>query len=93
MRPWLARKNATGADNGLMREISVEDPQQFRIFLRMRADNLEEIIRPVGPLISKKDTTMREAISAKERLAVPLRLLDFWLRFSDRFCGLTAFKK
>ena len=64
-----------GAYNNLMREISLEDPQQFRIFLRMTTDNLEEILRVVGPLISKKDTTMREAISAKERLAVTLRFL------------------
>ena len=64
-----------GAYNNLMREISVEDPQQFRIVLRMSADNLEEILRPVCPLISKKDTTMREAISAKERLAVTRRFL------------------
>ena len=75
VRPWLARRNAMGAYNNLMREISLEDPQQFRIFLRMTTDSLEEILRLVGPLISKKDATMREAISAKERLAVTLRFL------------------
>ena len=75
VRPWLARRNAIGAYTNVMREISVEDPQQFRIFLRMSADNLEKILRLVGLLISKEDTTMREAISAKERLAVTLRFL------------------
>ena len=75
VRPRLARRYPMGAYNNLMREISVEDPQQFRIFLRMIADNLEEILRLVGPLISKKDTTMREAISANERLAVTRRFL------------------
>ena len=58
LRPWLARGNAIGAYTNLMREISVEDPQLFRIFLRMSADNLEEILRLVGPLISKKDTSV-----------------------------------
>ena len=52
-----------GACNNLMREISVEDPQQFCIFVRMSADNLEEILRRVGSLVSKKYTTMPEAIS------------------------------
>ena len=65
VRPWLARRNAMGA----------EDPQQFRIFLRLSAYNLEEILRLVGPLISKKDITMREAISSNERLAVTRRFL------------------
>ena len=52
--------------------MTVENPQQFRIFTRMSAGNLETILRLVGPLIAKTDTNMREAISAKERMAVTI---------------------
>ena len=52
----------------------VKDPQ-FRIFLRMTAKNLEEILIMVGPLVSKQNTVMRDVILAKERLAVALEFL------------------
>ena len=75
VRPWLARRNAMGAYNNLMQEMIVEDPQQFRIFTRMSASNLEDVLRLVGPIIAKTDTNMKNAISAKERMAVTLRFL------------------
>ena len=54
-----------GAYNDLMQEMTVEDPQQFRIFTRMSAaSNSEDILRVVGPIIAKTDTNMREAVSA-----------------------------
>ena len=67
-------RNALGAYNTLLQELHIEDPQQLRSFLRMTAKDLEEILRLTGPIISK-DTNMRQAISAKERLAVTLRFL------------------
>ena len=75
VRPWIGRRNALGAYNTLLQELHIEDPQQLRSFLRMTAKDLEEILRLTGPIISKKDTNMRQAISAKERLAVTLRFL------------------
>ena len=47
-----------GAYKNLLQEITVEDPQQFRIFTRMSASNLEAILRHVGPLIAKTDTNI-----------------------------------
>ena len=75
VRPWIGRRNALGAYDTLLQELHIEDPQQLRSFLRMTAKDLEEILRLTGPIISKKDTNMRQAISAKERLAVTLRFL------------------
>ena len=75
VRPRVERRSTSGAYNTLLKELRIEDPQQFKIFLRMSATDLEEILRVVGPLITKKDTVMRNAIPAKERLAVTLRFL------------------
>ena len=75
VRPWIGRRNALGTYNTLLQELHIEDPQQLRSFLRMTAKDLEEILRLTGPIISKRDTNMRQAISAKERLAVTLRFL------------------
>ena len=64
-----------GAYRNLMQKMSVEDPKQFRMFTRMSASNLEDILRLVGLIIAKTNTNMREAICAKERMAVTLRFL------------------
>ena len=45
--------------------MTVKDPQQFRIFTRMSASNLKDILRLKGPIIAKTNTNMREAISAR----------------------------
>lgn len=42
----------------------------FRDLLRMTAEEFEVLLRRVAPLITKKDTKMRLAITAKDRLAV-----------------------
>ena len=62
-----------GAYHTLLHKMKVKDPQQFRLFLRMKAEHLEKLLRMVGPKISKNDTIMRHAIFSKERLAVTLR--------------------
>lgn len=53
----------------------MEDPNQYRAFLRMSAEDLEHILRLIGPSISKQETQMRSPIAAKEKLAVTLRFL------------------
>ena len=75
IRSWLARRDDLGAYNRLLQEMRVEDAQQFRLFLRMKPEHLEELLRMVGPTISKNDNVMRQTISSKEHLAVTLRFL------------------
>ena len=45
----------------------------FGDLLRMTAEDFEVLLRRVAPLITKRDTQMRLAITAKERLALTLR--------------------
>ncbi|KAK7925261.1 hypothetical protein WMY93_007571 [Mugilogobius chulae] len=47
----------------------------FKELMRMTTTEFEYILNKVAPLITKKDTKMRLAISAEERLAVTLRFL------------------
>ena len=70
IRPWLARRIAMAVYRNLMQEMTVEDTQQFQMFTRTSASNLEDILSLVGTIIAKTDANMREAICAKERMAV-----------------------
>ena len=75
VRPWIGGRNTLGACSTLLQELRVEDPQQFRIFLRMSAHDIEKILNLVGPIITKENTNLRDAISANDRLAVTFRFL------------------
>lgn len=43
--------------------------------MRMSPETFEELLTMVGPIISKKDTYMREAIGAAERLSLTINPL------------------
>jgi len=51
------------------------DSYSYRNFVRMDNDSFNLLMSKVGPLITRQDTTMREAVSSAERLAVTLRYL------------------
>jgi hypothetical protein len=55
----------------LIRELQLEDAQQFRNFTRLSAVE----VNMLGLVIGKKDTAMRNAISVEERVIVTLRFL------------------
>lgn len=63
---WVQRRHYLGAFSTLLRELCIEDPQQFRNFIRMSAEQYEIFIN-IGPHIVKRDTKLRAAISVKER--------------------------
>lgn len=56
----------------LLRELDASD---YRNFMRMNEDCFMELLNLVRPLIEKKNTVMRESVSAEERLVVTLRYL------------------
>ena len=75
VRAWIQRRRKHGAHHALMQELSAEDPEGFRNFLRMDTKDFQELLRKVTPLIQRQDTNMREAISSSERLSITLRYL------------------
>lgn len=74
-RPWLRRRNTESVYHRLVRELSLEDPETLRNFIRLNRDQYHELLRRVTPLIEKQDTNMRKSVSAGERLTLTLRYL------------------
>ncbi|KAG8177535.1 hypothetical protein JTE90_023440 [Oedothorax gibbosus] len=62
-----------GCCENLMKELALEDPEGYRRYLRMDTETFELLLSYVAPSITKRDTNMREAIPAAERLAITLR--------------------
>jgi hypothetical protein len=59
VKRWLSRRRNYGACASLVNELRVEDPMQLRIFLRVSAVEIEELVGWIGPVFQKQDTTMR----------------------------------
>jgi len=72
---WLGRRERQGAYLNLLVELREEDPEKHRLWIRMDTDTFYDLLHRVEPLITKQNTTMRDAISAGERLALTLRYL------------------
>lgn len=48
-------------------------PEKFFSFYRMSITSFNELVKLIGPSISKQDTHLRLAIPAEERLSVTIR--------------------
>lgn len=59
----------------LLPQLRAEDDECYKTFVRMSGDAFDYLLSKVKPLITKKDTVMREAIPAITRLALTLRYL------------------
>ena len=74
-KDWLRERETYGAYSTLLTELLLEDNQEARRFLRMSYESFQVLLARVRPFIEKKDTWMRKAIPAGERLAITLRYL------------------
>ncbi|KAF7660047.1 hypothetical protein LDENG_00289300 [Lucifuga dentata] len=76
-KTWLERQaqRALYSVHGELAQSKSEGDQDFLRFARMTYEDFEMLFVRVGPMISKQDTQMRKAISAKERLSLTLRFL------------------
>ena len=59
----------------LMKELLGENIEKCKNFVRMGPEEFNELVCGIFPMIERKHTTLRRAISVKERLAVTLRCL------------------
>lgn len=59
----------------LLLDMTFENVDSFQNFTRMSTDDFELLLTMVKPLIEKRNTNFRCAISARERLIVTLRYL------------------
>lgn len=74
-REWVKKREEYGACHTLMNELALSDLAGFKNYTRMSSNDFEFLLEKISPLISRQDTTMRKAISARERLAVTLHYL------------------
>lgn len=75
VREWIQRRNMLGASNLVSMELKCNFPDDYRNLLRMTKFQFEYLLLRVKNIISKSDTNMRQAISAKTKLQVTLRYL------------------
>lgn len=71
---WLQRYKY-GAGYRLIGKMCENNAEKFTNFVRMTSEQFDYLLGKVGPLITKKDTYWRRAISPKIRLAITLRYL------------------
>lgn len=56
VKKWVDRRDELGASATLFRELSVEDPLDFKRHLRMIVERFEELLHMVEPIIRKQNT-------------------------------------
>lgn len=81
-KDWLTNKKKFGSID-LLKELETKEPTDFKNYLRMDSGTFYHLLRLVEPRIKNNETRMREAVSAKERLAVTLRYLATGDSFED----------
>lgn len=80
-KDWLQKRSRYSHVN-FLEELRLE-PRDWMNYLRMDAGTYEELLVLVSPLIIKKDTVMRAAITPHERLTATLRYLATGRTFED----------
>ncbi len=59
VRPWITRRLDFGLYDQLLVELRNEDQGAFKNFMRMPPDMYDELLRRVGPRITKQNTKYR----------------------------------
>lgn len=82
VKQWISKRRQYTHLN-VINEVQLSDPKDFNNYFRMNIDIYNQLLCMVAPFITKKNTNMRESISANERLAVTLRYLATGRTFED----------
>jgi len=90
-KQWLLKRRKYSHMN-LLRELQSNEPADYKNYLRMENHTFYKLLNLVRPYIEKKNTVMRESISAEERLVATLRFLATGRSYEDlKFsCAISA---
>nr|CAI5830289.1 unnamed protein product [Callosobruchus analis] len=80
VREWIKKRDQLGALNNLVTELRDQDDMHFENFLRMKKVDFDYILETVSSRIRRKDTSMRRAITPKERLSDSYRSVIYLFR-------------
>ena len=75
VKPWMSRRPNYGHYHTLLRELELENPEDFKEYMRMEPAMFYEILQRVTPKITKKDTNFRKSLEPGLKLAITLRFL------------------
>ncbi|CAI6358397.1 unnamed protein product [Macrosiphum euphorbiae] len=81
-KEWFLKRNKYTHHN-LLDELLLTSNEDYANFLRMDHSTFMELLEKVEPYIKKKDTNMRSAIPANQRLSTTLRYLATGQSFED----------
>ena len=76
VKPWLYQRPNFQVYDMLLSELRLEDENEYKNYLRMTPENFEYIYHLVKNGVTKQNTTMRESIPPKLKLAVTIRFLS-----------------
>lgn len=74
-RQWILRRDSENTAHRFLQDLRNERSDEFERYFRISPDQFDILLHKVAPIIQKKDTNMRAAISAEVRLAITLRYL------------------
>ena len=74
-KEWLLKRHLYGVGCTLFKELAMQEPSDFRNWMRLDEASFYDILDRVKPYIQRKNTNMRESISPEQRLAVTLRYM------------------
>lgn len=75
VRNLIRNRETENINENLLRDLRNDESDGFKQHFRISPEHFDFLLEKVRPLISKKDTKMRKAISAEVRLAITLRYL------------------
>lgn len=75
VRDWIRNREHSGVVDNLLQELRLGDETLYKNFLRMSAADFDYLLEKISPLIKRRDTLMRQAITPAERLTLTLRYL------------------
>lgn len=81
-KEWYKLRNRFTHEH-LLNFLCDSEPEDYRNFLRMDQESFDYLLDLVRPDIEKKDTKMREAIPASQRLSITLRYLSSGMDLED----------
>lgn len=82
MKEWYKKRDRYTHEH-LLNDLKISEPKDFCNFLRMDLVTFNQLLELVTPAIEKKNTHLRDAIPANQRLSITLRYLATGNTFED----------
>jgi hypothetical protein len=81
VRQWISRREKLGFSTNIVHELEQEDNAEYRRMFRMDLQAFDNLLGKVALRLTKQDTHMRKAITAREKLQITLRFLSCFLQY------------